>query len=54
MRLFAVRFDATMMILPQVHLRKPCYDQNTVSWVFKNVVILIETIVMDVLMTLVK
>ena len=29
-------------------------SQNTVSWVFKNVVILIETIVTDVLMTLVK
>ena len=29
-------------------------SQNTVTWVFENVVILIETIVMDVLMTLVK
>ena len=29
-------------------------SHNTVSWVFKNVVISIETIVMDVLMTLVK
>ena len=28
--------------------------QNTVSWVFENVVILISTMVMDDLMTLVK
>ena len=30
------------------------FHKNTVTWVFENVVILIETIVMDVLMTLVK
>ena len=35
-------------------LSKLNISQNTVSWVFENVVILIETIVMDVLMTLVK
>ena len=29
-------------------------SQISVTWVFENVVILIETIVMDVLMTLVK
>ena len=33
---------------------KASISQNTVTWVFENVVILIETIVMDVLMTLVK
>ena len=36
------------------YLTKLNISRNTVSWVFKNVVLLIETIVMDVLMTLVK
>ena len=36
------------------YLTKLNISRNTVSWVFKNVVILIETMVMDVLMTLVK
>ena len=36
------------------YISKLDISQNNVSWVFENVVILIETIVMDVLMTLVK
>ena len=43
-----------MMTNVVIILSKLNISQNTVSWVFKNVVILVETIVMDVLMTLVQ
>ena len=36
------------------YLTKLNISRNTVSWVFENVVILIETMVMEDLMTLVK
>ena len=36
------------------YITKLNISQNTVAWVFENVVIFIATMVMDVLMTLVK
>ena len=37
-----------------INITKLNISQNTVTWVFENVVILIETMVMDDLTTLVK